>query len=50
MAFLLDKCIFVPLNEEILAKSHSFTCGNEDNLHCKQVFFVYNNTFLIFAK
>ena len=30
MAFLLDKCIFVPLNEEILAKSHSFTCGNED--------------------
>ena len=30
MAFLLDKCIFVPLSEEILAKSHSFTCGNED--------------------
>ncbi len=30
MAFLLDKCIFVPLNEEILAKSRSFTCGNED--------------------
>ena len=30
MAFLLDKCIFVPLNEEILAKSHSFMCGNED--------------------
>ena len=30
MAFLLDKCIFVPLSEDILAKSHSFTCGNED--------------------
>ncbi len=28
--FLLDKCILVPLSEEILAKSHSFKCGNVD--------------------
>ena len=30
MGFLLDKCSFSPLDEEVIAGCHPFSCGNAD--------------------
>ena len=45
MGFLADKTVFSPLTKEILEKSISFSCGNEDLdgfFHNDAVAYAYN--------